>query len=202
MGAITGMLSTTAFFVVSITSTISDWSSATYKKVCALFNVILLGWPFTGMRAVTAGTRPRLTTSISRSRMLETYPVALVPVPLTAEIVNPQARLLAVQNVHPVQVPVGPSGHCGFALVRQAEVRCRVDQAGAVAHPQIRMPHQHPPVRAAYPGKIQRVVPPKSRDACAIDPRYILDIGETVVETEKLLGQRGIRVAVEFFGFY
>ena len=50
-----------------------------------MFSVILFGWPFTGIRALTAaGGRlsvhavqapARSTTSISRSRMLETYAV-------------------------------------------------------------------------------------------------------------------------------
>src|SRR5208337_1974094 len=45
-----------------------------YRRVWAAFSVILLGWPFTGMRVITAGVFPfRFTTSISRSRRLETY---------------------------------------------------------------------------------------------------------------------------------
>ena len=77
------MLSRIAFVAVSMTSTVSDWSSATYSSDWAAFSVILLGWPFTGMRAVTAGVPLRLTTSISRSRMLDTYAVALDPPPFT-----------------------------------------------------------------------------------------------------------------------
>ena len=49
-----------------------------------MLSVILFGWPFTGMRAVTFGVAPRLATTISRSRMLETYAVALAPLPFTA----------------------------------------------------------------------------------------------------------------------
>src|SRR5208283_5250297 len=78
--AISGMVSMTVFHVVvslglvSMTSTASDSSSATYRRVWAAFSVILLGWPFTGMRVITAGVFPfRFTTSISRSRRLETY---------------------------------------------------------------------------------------------------------------------------------
>src|ERR1039457_1877450 len=82
-GAITGMVSSIALAVVSITSIVSDWSSTTYRSDWAAFSVILFGWPLTGIRAVTVGAPPRLTTSISRSRMLDTYAVALVPVPFT-----------------------------------------------------------------------------------------------------------------------
>src|ERR1022692_2256907 len=88
------MVSRIAFVLVSITSTVSDWSSTTYRSVCAAFSVILLGWPFTGSRAVTDGAQsakdvdpgdhpPRFTTSISRSRMLDTYAVASKPLPFT-----------------------------------------------------------------------------------------------------------------------
>ena len=43
----------------------------------------MFGWPVTGMRAVTFGVAPRLATTISRSRMLETYAMASAPVPFT-----------------------------------------------------------------------------------------------------------------------
>src|ERR1022692_3609582 len=93
-GATTGMVSSIAFVLVSITSTVSDWSSTTYRSVWAAFSVILLGWTFTGSLAVTDGSEsakdvdpgdhpPRFTTSISRSRMLDTYAAASKPLPFT-----------------------------------------------------------------------------------------------------------------------
>ena len=82
-GAMTGMLATIAFRAVSMISTVSDWSSATNSSVWAAFSVILFGCPFTGMRAATPGVGPRLTTTISRSRTLDTYAVALDPLPFT-----------------------------------------------------------------------------------------------------------------------
>ena len=80
----TGMVSRIVFFVVSMTSTVSVWSSTTYRSDWDAFSVILVGWPFTRIRAVTAGAPPRSTTTISRSRMLETYAVALDPLPFIA----------------------------------------------------------------------------------------------------------------------
>jgi hypothetical protein len=88
----TAMVSTTVFFAVSITSTVSDWSSTTYSSDWPAFRVILFGWPFTRILAVTDGV-PRglnssgaplsFTTTISRSRRLDTYAVAFAPFPFT-----------------------------------------------------------------------------------------------------------------------
>ena len=67
----TGMLSRMAFVFVSMTSTVSDMSSATNRSDRSLLRVILFGWPATGIRAVTLGAGPTSATTTSRSRMLE-----------------------------------------------------------------------------------------------------------------------------------
>ena len=77
------MRSRIVLLAVLITSTVSAWSSATYNSVWAVFSVILLGWPTTGIRALTAGASPIATTTISRSRTLDTYAVAPDPFPFT-----------------------------------------------------------------------------------------------------------------------
>ena len=49
-----------------------------------MLSVNLFGWPVNGIRVVTLGVAPRLATTTSRSRMLETYAVAAGPLPFTA----------------------------------------------------------------------------------------------------------------------
>src|SRR5262249_6422028 len=61
-GAATGISSTRAFFAVSITATESVLSHAAYSSVSFAFRRRWLGWPFTGIRALTAGTDVSTTT--------------------------------------------------------------------------------------------------------------------------------------------
>jgi hypothetical protein len=69
--AVVGMVSRMVSVSVPMTATELELSSAAMRKVCALFRIILLGCPCSGMRLMTAGEPARLTTTILRSRTLE-----------------------------------------------------------------------------------------------------------------------------------
>src|ERR1022692_2417288 len=167
------MVSSIAFVLVSITSTVSDWSSTTYRSVWAAFSVILLGWPFTGSRAVTDGAQsakdidpgdhpPRFTTSISRSRMLDTYAVASKPLPFTTTQNGSSpagGRPRPLRHRRGWRLPGHRAGH-GTAADQPADRPAAADPAArrpVHRHTQRRVRRRGVLLRAARSHRVQRV---------------------------------------------